>query len=132
MSFKEVSAWIVITANLIVAGFFANTLANAEGIQTEGQILPYVLLFVGIVVVAHIVFAILNPKSSDREDERDRDIERKGERAASMTLGGFALFVLFWSMAHGDWMIANIIFVGLITSEMVKNIWQITLYRLTA
>ena len=65
MSFKEISAWILIAANLIVVAVFAKGLGQSGGIDAQGDIFSAIILFVIIVVVAHIIFSILNPKMAD-------------------------------------------------------------------
>ncbi len=129
MNFKEISTWVVLIAYGLVTYSFLGNLSEAGGISTKGNILSAVMMFVIITIVAHIIIAIAAPKLKDTSDERDRDIERKGEVAASFTLGAFVLFILAHSALNENWLIANLAFIGLIASEIVKSTWQIFLYR---
>ena len=132
MSFQEKSAWVLIIATAIIGGLFVFGLAEDGGIAAQGNIFSAIILFVILVVVMHIAIAILNPKAADTSDERDRQIERKAEMAGGFTLGGFMLLILAMASISGDWHIANLAFIGLLASELIKGLWQIALYRLSA
>lgn len=132
MSFSEKSAWVLILVTLLVGFYYIFGLAEAGGFAQQGQVLPAIIIFIILSVITHIVIAILNPKASDTRDERDRDIERKGEVAGSFTLGGFMLFILAFAAINEQWCIANVAFIGLLASELVKAFWQVALYRFGA
>ena len=132
MSFQEKSAWVLMCATLIVGIVYVIKLSAAGGIFAPSWLLPAIILFVVIVAVAHIAIAITAPKASDTKDERDNDIDRKGEVAGSFTLGGFVLIILALGAINQQWLYANLAFIGLLASELVKAVWQITLYRRSA
>ena len=132
MSFYEKSAWVLIVALALVGGNYIFELVEAGGIAEPGQILSSIIVFVILVTIFHIVIAVMNPKATDTQDERDREIERKGEVAGSYTLGGFMLAILAFSAIGEQWHIANLAFIGLLSSELMKCIWQVALYRLSA
>ncbi|WP_425410560.1 hypothetical protein [Hyphococcus sp.] len=132
MSFKEKCAWIVFAAMLWIFGGYAWSLYRAEsfGAGTTGMMLGAIIGFIVITVVAHILVAIFSGGSGDdQEDERDRRIEMQAERVGGFVLGAFALTGLAFSLIKGHYLIANILFLGLAASEIVKNGWQIALYR---
>ena len=132
MSFKEKSAWVLIVALLLVGGHFVLTLAGSGGLDVQGKIFYSIIVFVVLVALFHIAIAVFNPKTSGAADERDREIERKGEAAGSYTLGGFMVGILAFSAINEQWLIANLAFLGLLASELVKALWQVTHYRLSA
>ncbi len=132
MNFKEISTWVVLVAYGLVIYSFLGDLSDAGGIVANGNILSAVFKFVIIIIIAHIAIAIIAPKLKDTSDERDQDIELKGEVASSFTLGAFVLLIMGLSIESQNWMIANLAFIGLITSEIVKSVWQIFLYRTSA
>lgn len=132
MSFKEKSAWIVLIAMLAIFGGYAWSLYEAGdfGAGTTGTMFGAIIGFVTIVVIAHIIVAIFSAKpGDDQEDERDRRIEREAERIGGFVLGAFALTGLAFALFKGNYLIANILFLGLAASEIVKNAWQVALYR---
>ena len=132
MSFSEKSAWVLILVTLLVGFYYVTGLAEAGGITAPGRVLSAIIIFVILATIIHIGVALLNPKASDTTDERDREIERKGEVAGSVTLGMFMLFILAFAAISQQWHIANVAFIGLLASELVKSLWQVALYRFSA
>ena len=132
MSFQEKSAWVLIIVTLIVAADFIFGLARNGGIATAGGIFPSIIFFVILVTIIHIAIAVINPKETDTADERDYDIERKGEVIGSYTLAAFMLFILAAAALSEQWLIANVAFLGLMASELAKCLWQVLLYRRSA
>ncbi|WP_306251267.1 hypothetical protein [Parvularcula sp. IMCC14364] len=132
MPFQEKSAWVLTLVTLAVGFIYGGYLMQAEGLATPGLMLPMIILFIMLTTVFHIIVAIINPKSADTIDERDRNIERKGGEAGGFVLGGFVLVIMALAMINGEWLIANLAFIGMLTSELVKALWQVTLYRLSA
>lgn len=134
MSFKEISAWIILVALLWVFGSYAGSLfqAGGFGVATSGIMIGAIIGFVFLVVAGHIVVAIAASRhidSDDEEDERDRRIEAKADRLAGIILTIAALNALGFALYDGAFRIANILFLGLAASEIIKNVWQIILYR---
>lgn len=132
MSFKEKSAWIMLAAMLWIFGGYAWSLykAGSFGAGTTAVMIVTIAVFVVIIVIAHITAAIFSPKSANEaEDERDRLIELKAESLAGFVLGSAALGALGTALFRGDYLIANILFLGLAAAEIAKNAWQVMLYR---
>ncbi len=129
MSFQEKSAWTALAATLIVGAVYLGKLSASGGIIAPGWLLPAVILFSTILIVGHIAIAVSNPKTADTADERDRDIERKGEVAGGFTLGSFVFLILALGVISGEWAFANLAFIGLLASELVKAMWRVALYR---
>lgn len=133
MSFKEISAWIVLAAFSFLLWKWAGPLIEAGTLNAEvtaGDMLGFMIAFVVIVVIAHVVLAILSPRNADApEDERDRKIELFASRAGGFVLGGATLVALALAVRDGAGLLANVLFIGLVASEIAKNFWQVILYR---
>ena len=132
MTFKEISAWIVALAMGFVVLKYVEPLAAARTIEVEGGlgVIAAVIAFIFIVVLGHIVVGIFAPKKSDEaEDERDRRIELYAEYASGYVLGAVMLGGLAYALVHEDQVYVNIFFLGLVGSEIFKNLCQIVLYR---
>ncbi len=132
MSFKEKSAWIVLAAMLWIFGGYAWALyqAGSFGAGTTGMMFGTIIGFIIVVVVGHIVVAIFSAKpGDDAEDERDRLIELKADSLSGYVLGAAALGALALALFEGAYLIANVLFLGLAASEIIKNGWQVALYR---
>ena len=135
MTFKEKSAWIVLAALIWIYGGYAWSLykAGSFGAGTTGVMFGAIIGFVVVLVVAHIVAAIFSPKAADEaEDERDRQIELRAEEAGGVILGMAVLFALGVALFHGEYLMANILFLSLAASELVKNLYQVFVYRRSA
>ena len=135
MAFKEKSAWITLAALIWIFGGYAWSLFEAKsfGAGTSGVMVASIVGFVVLLVIAHAVAAIVSPKSADAaEDERDRMIDLKAEEMSGIVLGTAAFFALVVALYEGRYLVANILFLGLAASEIVKNLYQIVLYRRSA
>lgn len=135
MSFKEISAWIVLVAMAWIFGGYAWSLYQQGGFGagTTEVMFGAMIGFVVLVVIAHIAVAIFAARSGDEEaDERDRLIELKADSLAGYVLGAAVLNGIAFSLINGHYLIANILFLGLAASEIVKNAWQVLLYRRSA
>lgn len=135
MTFKEMSAWIVLAALVVIFGGYAWSLREAGSFGAGATVMMFasIFTFVGVLVVAHIVVAIISPKSANEtEDERDRRIDLRAEEAAGFSLGCAVLFALAVALIEGSYLLANILFLGLAASEIVKKTYQVFLYRLSA
>ncbi|NOX82052.1 MAG: hypothetical protein GXP06_03495 [Alphaproteobacteria bacterium] len=132
MTFKQVSSWIALIAMTWVAVGYFLPLFKARSLDggATAAIFGAMIMFVVIVVIGHVVVAIFAPKSADGEaDERDKRIALYGERAGSYALGAFVLAGLALALIDGDMRMANLLFLGLVGSEIIKNGWQLALYR---
>lgn len=135
MAFNEKSAWIMLAALLWIFGGYAWSLyeAGSFGAGTTGVMIASIVAFVVVIVIAHIAAAILSPKSADAdEDERDRTIELRAEEVSGLVLGSAVFGALVAALVRGEYLVANILFLGLAASELVKNLYQIILYRRSA
>ena len=131
MNFKEISAWL----GLFVFGWlfvdYALPLLRARSVEggTPDAMIGAVVFFIIVLVIAHIIVGVIRRRSPEEEDERDRAIERQADGASGFALGGVVVFALIHAIHNGDLVYANILFLGLVFSEIVKRVWQVALYR---
>lgn len=136
MPFKEKSTWImaVVTAGAYVA-YLAIILGRAENTPlTEVSYVPTLLLTIGAVIaasiVAHILVAIAAPKDADKQDQRDREIERFGEYIGQWSVAIGALAALGMAMAElSHFWIANVIYLAFVLSTLLGSAAKIVAYR---
>ncbi len=132
MSFKEISTWIMLALFAALGFAYVSPMIETRSFASAGgeQILGFVIAFVVLFTIAHIVIAIAAPKAANAaEDERDHRIELYGERAGAYALGAVVLFGLAVALITDNRLFANIFFLGLVWSEIVKAAWQLALYR---
>lgn len=132
MSFKEISTWILLVLFLGLGFSYVSPILESRDFSSAGgsSVLGFIIAFVVLFTIAHIILAIIAPKLADEaEDERDRRIELYGERAGSFALGGVVLMGLAFALIADDRFYANLFFLGLVGSEIVKAAWQVALYR---
>ena len=135
MAYKEKSAWIMLFALAWIYGGYAWSLYQGGGFGagTTGVMMAAIAGFVIVIVAAHIAAAILSPSSAgEGEDERDRRIEMKADGLGGLVLGATTVFALGVALFEGEYLIANTLFLGLAASEIVKNLYQVFLYRRSA
>lgn len=133
MSFKEISAWLVLIIFAWLFVDYALPLFEARnlGVGDGRTMISSVIIFVVILVIAHIWIGILRRKPAE-EDERDRAIEARSETFGGLALGAVAMFTLFYALQKGDISYANLMFLGLVFSEIIKRASQVIQYRLGA
>ncbi len=135
MTFKETSAWLVLAALILIFGGYAWSLyeAGSFGAGTTRMMFFSIVTFVVVLIVAHIAVAIVAPKSANEAaDERDRRIDLKAEEAGSFILHCAVLYALGAALIEGNYLLANILFLGLALSGIVKALCQVFLYRRSA
>ncbi len=131
MSFKEINAWVVM---LVFGWLFIDygwPLLQARSLEggTADRMITSVVFFVIVLVVAHIIVGVIRRKPAEEEDERDRLIEVRAERFGGLVLGGVVVFALIFALRAEEFVYANILFLGLVFSEIAKRLWQVALYR---
>lgn len=136
MSFEEKSAWIYLVVVLVVPGiYFANILGQVQDIPvTEiAYVRPMITaIIIGILasIVAHIVVAIASPKGADKRDERDKNINRRGEYVGGIVLAVGAVGVLGLTMAELEhFWIANALYAAFILQGLTSTTVKIVAYR---
>ena len=137
MSFKEKSTWIMA---LITSGAYVNYLAIVLGrvndstplvqVAYSGTLLWTIGAVIVATIVAHIVVAIASPQDVDKEDQRDRQIERHGEYKGHWFVVAGAVAAMAMSMAESDhFWIANVIYLGFVLATLLGSVFKILAYR---
>lgn len=136
MAFLEKSNWVVLVVGvptvliylvLVVPQVVDEPIAAVDWVQ------PMVVAIVSFVlanVLGNVVAAATNPREADKNDERDREIDRLGERIGNWLLvaGSIAALVLAMGKADHFW-IANAIFLGGIAGALLSSVVKIAAYH---
>jgi NADH:ubiquinone oxidoreductase subunit 6 (subunit J) len=136
MTFREKSNWVVLVVavpTLLVYAALVVPQVLGEQLGEVSWVQPMILAIVGFVVaniLGNVVAAASNPREADVSDERDREIDRFGERVGSwlMIAGAIAGLALAMAMADQFW-IANAIFLGGMAASIVGSVAKIAAYR---
>lgn len=136
MAFMEKSNWVVLVVavpTLLVYAFLIVPQLLAQPVQDVDWVGPMVVAIVGFVVanvLGNIVAAFTNPREADRHDERDREIDRYGERIGNWLIAAGAIVALILAMTAADhFWIANAIFLGGMAGSILAAVAKIAAYR---
>ena len=136
MSFKEKSTWIMaITTFGAYVAYVSLIFGRAE--NTPLTDVPYtttllwtISAMVVVAIVAHIVAAIAAPEDADKEDQRDREIDRLGEYTGSWFVHIGALAALGMAAVELDhFWIANVLYLAIVLSALLASATKIVAYR---
>ncbi len=136
MTFLEKSNWVVLIVGVptllvylavIVPQVLNTPIAETSWVQ---PMLVAIVAFVVANILGNVVAAATNPKEADKNDERDREIDRVGERAGNWLIiaGSIAALVLAMARADHFW-IANAIFLGGIAGALLSSVTKIAAYH---
>ena len=139
VSFKEKSTIVLLAVFVIVYGaYFAVVLTEASStpvdeIEYQGLLIGMVIVLVVLIAAGHIVIAIASPEEADLEDERDKLIELRGDRAGGIVVTIGALGGLALAMGEAEWFwIAQVLLAGIVGGEVVKFTLMLVTYRRAA
>lgn len=147
MTFKQKMAWVSALATVAVgAAYFGIVGARLDGGPVSSVDYKWWMIgAVGVMVVSTIVGAIVvaigtairaeitgegSPKDIDREDERDKSIDRRGELVGYYvsSVGVVAALVLAILRIDQFW-IANLLYLGLLVGSLASSVAKIAFYR---
>jgi NADH:ubiquinone oxidoreductase subunit 6 (subunit J) len=136
MAFLEKSNWIVVVVavpTLLVYVALVLPQVLSKPIVEVSWVQPMILAIVGFVVanvLGNVVAAASNPGEADKNDQRDREIDRVGERVGNWLIiaGSIAALVLAMARADHFW-IANAIFLGGIAGALLSSVTKIAAYH---
>ena len=133
-SFEEKSVWVQLISMVVVLGSY---LVKAAGMLSEGitSLMAYVplflsavLLLVTVLVAGHIVVAIAG--GPEESDERDRLIGWRAESRSSWILSVGVLTALIGLIRSVDnVLIAHLLLVSMLLTDVAKYVFQIVYYR---
>lgn len=147
MPFKEKFTWVSLVVFVVVPGTYLvvvlRMLGGAEAAEVAYQVPMFVAI--GVSVLLTIVGTILmgigtgiaikmsGEGSTDdigRDDERDDDINRRGQLAGSYAAGLGAVGALILAMLRLDqFWIANAIYLSFVASTVTAAIFKLVAYR---
>ncbi len=136
MSSEEKRTWISAAVGVVVPiAYLAIILPQAT--STEVAQIPYVtpmLTSIGIgfaaAILLSIVAAMVSPKDADRTDERDREINRRGEYVAFYVMSIVAIVPLVLAMAKVEhFWIAHALYLAFVLAALAAATVKIVAYR---
>ncbi len=135
MSYEEKRTWILgIVAMVSYAVYIAIVLVRArDSALTEVAYVAPMLWAVGVSIAVSIVGAIvvsLASRDGDRRDQRDRQIDKEGERVGNAFVVIGALGALALALADQDsFWIANVLYLGFTLSAVFAAMTKIAAYQ---
>lgn len=147
MSYEERITWVSGVVTVLVAGIYCVFIGNQLGSLEPAQIAYQkpMLLAIGAIIVASIVGMILMSIGSaiaaeikqkgsaehlDRKDERDVNINRRGELIGYYVSSAAILGVIALAMLRADqFWIANALFLALMLGGLSASAAKIVIYR---
>lgn len=147
MPFEEKTNWVSGFVAIVVAAVYASVIVPQIGGGVVGAIAYQqpMLIAIGAMIAMTIVVTILmaigtavtaqitgdgSPEDVGRTDERDKDINRRGELVGYYVSSVGVLVALALAMLRADhFWIANAIFAGFMVSSVVSSAYKVFLYR---
>lgn len=136
MSFEEKNAWIyAVVAIGGYVGYLAAILARVGGgtlseVAYVGPMLVAIGAAMVATVVGHIVVAALWPQEAGKKDQRDKEIDRRGEYVGGVVLGVGVLVPFGLAMADVEqFWIANAIYLAFVLSALCGTTVKLVAYR---
>ncbi|UGT44481.1 hypothetical protein LTV02_14280 [Nocardia yamanashiensis] len=135
MSYEEKRTWILgIVAMVSYAVYIAIVLVRArDSALTEVAYVAPMLWAVGVSIAVSIVGAIvvsIASRDGDRRDQRDRQIDKEGERVGNAFVVIGALGALALALAdRGSFWIANVLYLGFTLSAVFAAMTKIAAYQ---
>jgi hypothetical protein len=136
MAFLEKSNWVVLVVGVpTLLVYLAVVVPQVIGqpIAEVAWVEPMIVAIVAFVVanvLGNIVAAASNPREADQNDERDREINRFGERVGNWLIVVGSITALFLAMARADhFWIANAIFLGGLAGAILSSATKIAAYH---
>jgi len=136
MSYDEKNAWSLGVIAVIAYGAYLTwVLVQAQDMPLVDvdYVRPMVTSIVGAIIlgiIAAIVFAATRPSEAGLSDERDREINRRGEQIGQsfVVIGGTAVILLAMIEAPYFW-IANVMYLAFVLSAVLSTIVKVIGYR---
>ena len=136
MSYDEKNAWSLgVIAVIAYGAYLAWVLVQAQDMPLVDvdYVRPMVTSIVGAIIlgiIAAIIFAATRPSEAGLSDERDREINRRGEQIGQsfVVIGGTAVILLAMIEAPYFW-IANVMYLAFVLSAVLSTIVKVIGYR---
>jgi NADH:ubiquinone oxidoreductase subunit 6 (subunit J) len=136
MPFLEKANWVVLVVAVIMFVVYLAMIvpqALSEPISEVSYAEPIVWTIVAFIVAniaGNVVAAATNPQEADKKDQRDKEIDRLGERVGNscVVIGACAALILALIKADYFW-IANAIYVPGFAAAMLSSVTKIAAYH---
>ncbi|WP_394552719.1 hypothetical protein ACDF64_18025 [Agromyces sp. MMS24-JH15] len=137
MSYEEKGVWsflvIAVVGYGVYLGLVLSPLATGTAPTDVDWVAPMVWTIGGAIlagIVLRILLEIVWPSEGRTADQRDREIERTGERVGNsfVVIGAIAALVMCWFELDWFW-IANAIYLCFVLSAILSSVTRLVAYR---
>lgn len=136
MSSEEKRTWIAALVGLVVPiAYLATVLSKVPGADVAriAYVVPMLASIgvgIGAGIVLAIVAAVVPPRDADRTDERDREINRRGEHVGFLVMSIAATVPLVLAMAKVEhFWIAHALYLAFVLAALASAAARIVAYR---
>jgi hypothetical protein len=136
MAFLEKSNWVVLVVAVVTLVTYGGTIVGqvlgkpVAEIDWVQPMIYSIVAFVALNVVGNVIAAATNPKEADKHDQRDKEIDRFGERVGNYLIIAGALVALALTMVAADrFWIGNAIYFAGILAAMCSSVTKIAAYH---
>jgi hypothetical protein len=136
MTMLEKGNWVVLVLTPVaLVVYLAMLLPAMQGraiadVDFAGPMIANIVFFIGANIVGNIGAAITNPAEADKKDQRDKEIDRHGERVGNAIVIVGTLVALVLAMARQDYFwIANAIYLSGLAAAVLASVTKIAAYR---
>jgi hypothetical protein len=136
VTFSEKGNWVVLLVTPVaLVIYLASILPAMQGkaiadVDFAGPMIVNIVFFIVANILGNIGAAITNPAEADKTDQRDKEIERHGERVGNSIVMIGAIAALFLAMARQDYFwIANAIYMAGLAAAVLASITKIAAYH---
>jgi len=136
MSYEEKGVWSFLAVAVVGYGVYLWLVLPqlaARSVAEIDYVSPMLWTIGGAIVagiLARILVEILSPSEQRGADQRDREIDRTGERVGNsfIVIAALAALLLCWFEADWFW-IANVIYLGFVLSALLSSVTKLAAYR---
>ncbi|MEO3815232.1 hypothetical protein [Plantactinospora sp. B24E8] len=136
MSSEKKRTWISAVVGVAVpVAYLAIVLSKVPGTDVSriayvGPMLTSIGVGIGAGIVLAVVTAMASPKDADRTDERDREINRRGEHVGFYVMSIVAIVPLALAMAKVEhFWIAHALYLAFVLAALASAAVKIDAYR---
>ena len=136
MAFLEKGNWVVLLVAVVTLLTYGGTTASqalSKPVAEIGWVQPMIVSIVAFIVaniLGMIIVAASNPKEADKSDQRDKEIDRFGERVGNYLIIAGSCVALVLAMAEADrFWIGNTIYLAGILAAMGSSVTKIAAYH---
>jgi hypothetical protein len=136
MSSEEKRTWIYVVVGAVVpVAYLGIVLSKVPGtdvatISYVGPMLTAIGVGIGAGIVLNIVAAMASPHDAGKADERDREINRRGEYVGFYVMSIAAIVPLVLAMAKADqFWIAHALYMAFVLAALASAVVKLVAYR---